>query len=490
MLLFFPLLLAAPESSSHLDRITRHLDRLLDVGLDRYGPDHNAMWLASIDLHEGGQYAGVKDLNRRVYRRIHAPRGSTLYWDQPLVAVACAVSDLTGEPRYRAAAEAYVADFLGRCVSPQNGLFLWGNHQYWDVFEDRLEIIGTTYHEIRPLMPIWELFRQADEAATLRCVRALGEQHLVDPATGKFDRHGKTEVPGKAPSDRIPEAMPFLEAGGTLVESLAWLAARHDPPESGSLAAALQVARFSYEQRGPTGLLPVQPGKERWDSRACTTEVGLWAGCLLRASELTGEQAFVDLAAGGVTAYLEHGWDDAAGKFYGMLSIADGQPVEPGATRYQPRFHADPWEPLFPSHDYPMSLAEACLDVAQRTGEPLFRRGAERWVTHLEHSLPVSYPLENNSDPNRVRGTFAAEYGRAIHFLWRASREFELPRARVLAEQLATEATAVLWSEADGMYRGHPGEDCVDAVDGLGLLFAALIALETGREPELMGFHF
>jgi len=491
MLLMLPILLAAPAEASHIDRIARHLDRVLAVGLDVYGPDHNAMWLASIDLAAGGQYAGVKDLNRRVYRRIHAPRGSTLYWDQPLVAVAWAMGERPDRARYRDACRAYVQDFLDRSVSPANGLFLWGNHQYWDAFEDRIEIIGTTYHEIRPLMPIWELFRQIDEPATLRCVRALGDQHVVDPETGKFDRHGKTDAKGKAPAKRIPEAMPFLEAGGTLVESLAWLAAQHDTPEPEALALALKVSRFSHGQRGPaTGLLPVQPGKERWDSKASTTEVGLWATCLLRAADLIGEAEFATMAADGVRAYLRHGWDESAGKFYGMLAIADGQPVKPGATMYQPRFHADPWEPLFPGHDYPMAMAEACLDLHARTGEAIFREGAERWITHLEQSLPVNYPLEHNTDPNRVTGTFAAEYGRAIHFLWRAGRQLGDERATALASRLADEATEVLWSPEHGMYRGHPGEDCADAVDGLGILFAALMALETGQEPDLLGFHY
>ena len=39
----------------------------------------------------------------------------------------------------------------------------------------------------------------------------------------------------------------------------------------------------------------------------------------------------------------------------------------------------------------------------------------------------------------------------------------------------------------DGMFRGHPGEHRYDAVDGVGYLLLALIALETGQEPDLMG---
>jgi hypothetical protein len=40
---------------------------------------------------------------------------------------------------------------------------------------------------------------------------------------------------------------------------------------------------------------------------------------------------------------------------------------------------------------------------------------------------------------------------------------------------------------AHGMFRGHPGEDRYDAVDGVGFLLLALLRLATGREPEMLG---
>jgi hypothetical protein len=64
------------------------------------------------------------------------------------------------------------------------------------------------------------------------------------------------------------------------------------------------------------------------------------------------------------------------------------------------------------------------------------------------------------------------------------------PRLQALARQLADEAVAQLYSPRAGMFRGHPGEDRCDAVDGVGILFLALCYLETGQEPDLMGFHF
>ena len=53
---------------------------------------------------------------------------------------------------------------------------------------------------------------------------------------------------------------------------------------------------------------------------------------------------------------------------------------------------------------------------------------------------------------------------------------------------MAQDAISHLWVEECGMFRSHPGEDRCDAVDGIGILFLALLCLQTGRAPDMMGF--
>ncbi len=67
---------------------------------------------------------------------------------------------------------------------------------------------------------------------------------------------------------------------------------------NGELAQqALRVARYSFQQRDQhTGLVRNQPVDKRWDYYASTTELGLWAGSLLRASEYTGNAEFQQIA--------------------------------------------------------------------------------------------------------------------------------------------------------------------------------------------------
>ena len=77
-------------------------------------------------------------------------------------------------------------------------------------------------------------------------------------------------------------------------------------------------------------------------------------------------------------------------------------------------------------------------------------------------------------------------FGRAIYFLADASVTLSEPGYTAEARKLADAAVDILF--AHGMFRSHAGEDRYDAVDGVGYLLLALIFLETGRKPDLLGF--
>jgi len=467
------------QRPDYLALIRGHFDGVLRTGRDGYGPDKTPLWLSAIDVRKGGLPERPDPKLRHWYRTIHAPNGSTLYWDQPALVAAIAVSRLTGDPRYEQAARDYVAEFLKRCVSPANGLFMWGNHIYYDVTTDQLVKIGAWHREARPLPPAWELFWNADPAATARAIRQVGQQHVVDPQSGEFNRHGSTE---KRPDAHGTTGCPFLEAGGIICESLCWLAAKQGGHDEGLTDLALRVARFSYNARDPqTGLVRNKPGADRWDFHVSTTEIGLWADSLLRSAEYTGVEEFREMAQQAVAAYLRFGWDEANGQYWGSVRVTDGKPWLDRATEYQPGKYSDPWlQATCPTHDYPMSMAEACLTLSQQTGQPEFRQAAERWTQVVRASLPA----------NQGHGAWADQYGRCIHFLVRAAAILDRPELNTLAHRVADEAIEQLYLPDCRMFRSHPGEDRCNAVDGPGILFLALIYLQTGTEPHGFGFAF
>lgn len=194
---------------------------------------------------------------------------------------------------------------------------------------------------------------------------------------------------------------------------------------------------------------------------------------------MTQEQGFAEMAQNAVSAYLRYGYDQRAGAYYGRLQVADGKPIlGEKVTTYQPREYAGIWEVLFPTHDYPMSLAESTLSLYALTGGEEFQAGARRWIQIIAKNMPA----------REGKGAYAEQYGRCIHFLVRASQVFGEAEYLELAHRLAEEATEQLF--AFGMFRGHPGEDRYDAVDGVGYLALALLYLETGEPPDMMGSGF
>ncbi|MCZ7644690.1 MAG: hypothetical protein M5U26_05290 [Planctomycetota bacterium] len=463
--------------------IRAHLDGLLEHAPIRTGPDPCALWFSALDLRTKRypeDAARPESIGKRVYRYIDAPHGSSLYWDQPQVAACHALSARLGEPKYAEAADACVRDFLKRCVS-HTGVYLWGNHFYWDARLGRAMFFKGddvphpvdpaaetgAYHECRPLPPAWGSFWRVDAEGCARAVREATARHVFDPQSGGFNRH----------ADR-KRVHAFIEAGGIVAESAAWLYARTREPEL--LERALRVARFSFDSRNPsTGLLENDRTSKRWDKLVCTTEVGLWAGSILRAGEYTGEAAFAETAGEAVRAFLHYGFDEKAGKYYGKLNVADGAPsLGPKTTEYQPGDHADLWAPLFPAHDYPLALGETCVRLYERTGDAVFAAAVRRLAAQMARERPA----------RGGRGAYAEHYGRGIWFLKHAGDVLREPAFDEQARALAAEALETLF--AHGMFRGHPGEERYDAVDGVGLLLLALLYLQDGAPPDGMGFGF
>jgi hypothetical protein len=489
--LLLPLIVAVAHAADGVDGAAKpkdllflvrsHMDRQLAVGIDSYGPEATPLWLAGIDPVRGGLPERRDPLGQRWYRDIHSPAGSNLYWDQPLIVTAYALSNITGLPHYAQAADAYVRVFLERCVAEPTGLFLWGNHIYYDVQTDEIVRFSGGYHELRPHPVAWSIFYRLAPDKTRRAILSMYEQHVKDKDLGLFCRHADPFA--SSPPEPNADSKPFLEAGAVLIESLAFLGHREPERLPEIRPWALQIAEYSYAHRDPaTGLVRNQPVSRRWDYFASSTEIGLWAGSLLRAARLLDEPRLATLADSALSDWLRYGWDDDVALYYGQLEISTGQPLDPGDhPRHQPRRHSLVWQTdMAPTHDYPMPAAEACLSLLRSTGKESYRTAVHRWVRHVQRSLP----------PGDGRGGCAEEYGRVIHFLARAATELEDPSLAELAHRVAEDAADKLFLPSAGMFRSHPGEERTDAIDGPGVLLLALLYLHTGREPDLAGFAF
>jgi hypothetical protein len=439
--------------TDYLSHCESHLQNLISATSQTGG----AMWPSMLDTRTRGFPEG-DHVPKRVYRLIGAPRGSTLYWDQPMVVAANALSELTGDRQYRQAADRYVDAFLSRCVA-DDGMFLWGNHCYYDVFEGRIVSFSNGHHELRPISPAWDVFWRHAPERTESYIRAMAGRHVYDPATGAFNRH-----------DNGKKGHAFLEAGGILTESLAWLHGRTGAPEL--LKTALIIARYSYNHRDPsTGLVPNEPDQNRWDSKVCTSEIGLWARCLLRAQACTGDDELGEMARNALRAYLDYAYDDESGRYFGQVDIHNGKAVVPEQIGYWPGKYSDLWNTdQWPTHDYPASAAEACLSLYRRDGDRAFPADVRRWAR-----------IAVETSPGRTgMWSYAGNYGRCIHFLTRAGLELKDDRMLHSARCLAYEAVDRLWE--NGLFQGFPGSHVYESVDGVGFLIQALMFLQSRKE--------
>lgn len=457
-LLHQPLAFWSTCMTADITDIEPHLQRLAARAVDD-------LWPSVVDV-KTGRYPEGDYTPRRVYRLIGAPRGSTLYWDQPLVVTARLISEMTGRQQYAEAAGRYLAAFLDRCVA-ENGMFRWGNHCYYDVFEHRVVEFHGGVHELRPITPAWDLFWERAPEKTETYIRTMGQRHVYDPVTGGFNRH-----------DDGKKGHAFIEAGGILCESLAWLHGRTRDP--GLLEQALRIARYSFSHRNlSTGLVPNEPDMGRWDSKVCTSEIGVWAQSLLRAADYTDNDAFREMACSAVKAWLEHAFDAPSGHFFGQVDIANGGAVVAEKPGYWPMKNANPWSTdQWPTHDYPMAVAEAALTLHALTGEPVFLEGVRRLA-----GMAVATCPERTGQP-----AYAESYGRCIHFLARAGLQLGDDGLLADASRLAADARRQLLQ--NGMYQGLAGLGLHEAVDGVGYLLLALLLLETREAGDLYGFGF
>jgi len=187
-------------------------DTLLEHGTDRYGKVHVPMFVSILDCrdhrHPGYEIPPIKG-QRQNDRALF---GGNLQHDVPLLVALDALSDLTGDAKYRQAVRAYLTSFLSNCTRTKTGLWPWGEHAHWDFYKDAP---GHTTHEHLGLAPrrFWELAWELDQHAVLGeangCIN-----HIVNLDTFDFNRHADITKPLPEPRQEGARFLDFPRHGG------------------------------------------------------------------------------------------------------------------------------------------------------------------------------------------------------------------------------------------------------------------------------------
>ncbi|HSO34516.1 MAG TPA: hypothetical protein VLT33_18405 [Labilithrix sp.] len=180
-------------------------------------------------------------------------------YQQTLLRVLSGLSALTGDLRYRAAAERATRFLFSRAVDP-NGLLLWGGHVAFDVQAGRPVAASAAgwAHELKHHYPFFELMWAADPKATTRYVEAAWNAHVIDWSNLDFNRHGRYAIErgplwdqpyGGGPVGFWGHGLTFVNAGSDLYYSAGMLASFTGEPRI--LSWSKRLARRYVETRAP-----------------------------------------------------------------------------------------------------------------------------------------------------------------------------------------------------------------------------------------------
>lgn len=300
-------------------------DALLRHGVDRYGPRPTALWCGVLDaetltvpVRGVPALPGWRGLDRAV-------GGTNLYHDAHALRAFGALSDLTGDDRYRAAAAAYARDFFAVAQSPGSGLLAWGEHLFYDVFADGVRE-NREHHEFLEFTPPWDVLWEADRVATARAIAGV-RHHFRGADTFLYNRHANWKTGGWQAGGE-----PWIKHASLFAYSFAFLHARTGEAEWARSARG--VADVYWNARHPkTGLTPSCLGDDRKQAKGAGLGQLLYIYWLMLAGREAPELAPLRERALTNLKDLDAAlWDARAGSYRASVAV-DGTPGKAGPAR-------------------------------------------------------------------------------------------------------------------------------------------------------------
>jgi hypothetical protein len=228
----------------------------------------------TLKLLEGESLERVKNIPRQGWGiRAHdrMPTGANPQHHQNLYQLLYALTEVTGDGRYREAADSALEWFFEHCQSDATGLFAWGEHIGWDFLEEKPA--GNTHEFFRPWV-LWPRSYQLDPQACERFARGLWEHQIGDPATGNFSRHARLDRHGPGRDSEYPRH------GGFYVGT--WAAAYERTQDPVFVKAMETLVDYFDGRRSPSsGAIPAESnprskGLMIWPGSNLSLAVDLW----------------------------------------------------------------------------------------------------------------------------------------------------------------------------------------------------------------------
>lgn len=461
--------MAQPPARDYLPYVRSFADSLLKYGLDRYGPRTTAQWASVIDTRTGQvprrdvpTIAGVRPGDRAV-------GGSNVYQDVETIRAFRVLSNLTGDSRYRQAADDYLRDVLRYTQSPQTGLLGWGEHLYYDLYQDRVRVdtnyarYGNYYHEFLADTPPWKELWAIDSVRTRKAVEGLKYHfYRADTDDFLFNRHAywqKTEYQPPAVSQ------PWIKHSG--LQAYSFLFLYHQTSDSVALRQAKGSSWLYWNHRNPqTNLTPSCIGDPRPEAQgASLSGTASLAYFLVKSSGWAPSGWNLNKRAATLLAAAErYCWDETR-QTYRVGFDTDGK-AAPSASKRTHQTHLTAWTSGYGTSNL-FDVGRLAANCALLSPDPVYRRLAER-CAEIARREPAPDTL------------IAENVGDAIHLNLDLYALTGKPAYRQAADDYAQLAIRHLWR--NGWFVRQTDDAYYEAKLGIGTLVLGLLRLQKQQQ--------
>jgi len=346
----------------YLEAVQTFADNVLRHGKDVYGSKHTPLFAdgLNIDTHEPVIWKLPKEQAEK-WRMPTEWTLSNLASQQNLFRVFVALTDLTGDQKYKRAAVGatrYALDHLRH----ENGLLFWGGHAAWDLATDQPVGEGRTNgiagkHELKSSYPFYELMWEIDKQATREFIESFWASHILRWDILDMNRHGAyLPIPDKmweqgyvgGPVPFAGQGLTFFLTGSDLFCAAALLYVLDGGDQRPLVWAKRMAQRYADVRHPVTGLgadnysiiepdrMTRQFGPEFGDRFTEATVTSLYGNrynrsaiCQLKLSERLGPagEEFKRWAVEDLAAYAKHAYDAGDNSFWATL--IDGTKLTP-----------------------------------------------------------------------------------------------------------------------------------------------------------------
>ena len=387
-------LATAENEKKYLSAARTFLSTMIEKCTDRYGRRNTPLFCLSIDPETYSPPKPPARIDREYaltaehlyrdfgyYWKSHL-HGSNLIYDQGTIRALYGLSEATKTSTYAKAADTCLDFFLNNLVSPQTGIFGWGEHLLYNVFLDYLAGGAFTVrarrrfsysHELDRWTTIYDVMWNKDPEKTRTEIEAIYEYKIHDPETFLNNRHSDFYS-----GQQITDTLTFLKHSGLFAHAFAFLYSK--TKEAKHLEWARKAADLFWNYRDPRTNL-VRNCVQREDEPAAAGGMAELSLFLMRAYQWHPDARFLERALAYIRAY--HKWFtlDGNGRFRATLS-PDGSDREPGQI-------AELWEG-------PIRQAKAAALAYSLTGDSVALELADNVIGAVTPEMTFSEGIERS----------------------------------------------------------------------------------------------